>query len=75
VGNQTPFTLEDVLPTVRPFVNLSCRGDAVTLLDGSEKEAQSQVDSRVLPAQASPQAEISEAELDAIRAAADTFWN
>jgi hypothetical protein len=75
VGSQTPFTLEDVLPTVRPFVNLSCRGDAVTLLDGSEKEAHSQEDSRVLPAQASPQAEISEAELDAIRAAADTFWN
>ena len=32
-----PFTLRGVGPRARPFVNLACRGDGVTLLGGTEE--------------------------------------
>mmetsp|Transcript_13702 Transcript_13702/g.31609 ORF Transcript_13702/g.31609 Transcript_13702/m.31609 type:complete len:586 (-) Transcript_13702:23-1780(-) len=73
ISKEKKFTIQEVSPIARPFVNIACGGDSVSIIDPS-------VDSVAEPSTAlEPQLEtrmqVSAMEMAKIRAEAETFWS
>lgn len=69
-----PFTLRGMFCGVRPFVNIACRGDGVSLLASGEQVAPLQT-MAVDKGGDTGVADIGDKELASIRAEADAFWD
>jgi len=74
IRDLNPFTLRNVSPRARPFVNLASRGDSVTILGapGAPVELDDAYAPLALPDGPQPCTEV---ELESIRAEADAFWD
>ncbi|EKX48352.1 hypothetical protein GUITHDRAFT_136861 [Guillardia theta CCMP2712] len=72
ISNEKKFTIPDVSPIARPFVNIACGGDSVSIIDPS-------VDTERVPLEEleprfEARAEVSADQMEKIRAEAENFW-
>ena len=72
ISNDKKFTIPDVSPIARPFVNIACGGDSVSIIDPL-------VDTEQVPLEAleprfEARATVSADQMEKIRAEAENFW-